>query len=381
MKKICFMVCCILSLLFLNGCSTNTASQYESKYNVAAKEYSSFIELPINNSISNVAFDNYSVIDLYSDTCVSQNEILVDYCLYNDGVIAIFGKDNSYSFYYIDNDSSEKLCNYTVNDNVAINDMCSADYYVYWLEEGSDLQNSVMRFNTQNNHIEKIGSATETKYLGRMYSDGNSIYCSEYNSETNKWNICRYENNSFTEFKTGIYVSNPYNPFFIGDGYIQYLSVSEDNLMLNVENLKTVEKSTINLGVKPTNIGVNIICCNSDFIAWRDIKNITDYSSIAAITYDVSKGKTFSTMVTKGKDNLSSLTSGIIGNNMFVHFSSDFNQKSNIFIYDLKKDILFNLTNNSDEEVYFSYPEIFGNKLTFTKEINQKETNIYICEL
>lgn len=377
MKK---FIIVLLSYILLTGC--NSSTNYDNPtYNITANEYSSFAEIPMHELSPEPLSSSISIIDIYNNSDLSTEYYMVDYCLYEDSVIAIFTNGCNCLIYNIGTDFSKKMFDYPVDESVSINDMCYANDSVYWLETSYKTGNSIKKFNTVANKIETIAVETETTSFSRIYSDGQNMYCSRINKDTQIWDICYYTNNHLKEYKEDIYVTNPYNPFFISDGYVQYLLKSNDTLSLQVENINDKSVTTLNLGVKPDEIGINTIACNEDFIAWRDIKNMTDYSSVSTVIYNTSTGEINSQMVTNSPKNTSSLTSGIIRNKLFVHYSSDGNGYSNIYIYNLLDKITYNLTCNVSENVTFSYPKITNNKLIFVKKENSLPVSIQIYEI
>ncbi len=373
LKKILSVILCTI---ILGGCANE---EYE--YNVNANKYSSFIALSLNDEFDNSKSYLCKEINLSYLDNISSNAVIMDYCLYKDFIAAIYSVNGKQKIYTINENSATEICEYDIDESIFINDMNCAGNKIFWLESGSTHGNIIKCLDTETFEIKSLTDDNDGEYFIRIYSDGDCLYCSDYNSEINQWNILKYNGKEFVDFKENIYVQNQYNPFFIGNDNIQYLTTDNNNVILNIENLKSNAKTSVNLNAEAKKLGINTISCNSSYIAWRDIKSVTDYSSVSTILYDTASDNIYNIRVTDSKLRISSLTSGIINNKIFVHFSRDFNGYSNIYLYDIESKKTTNLTQNTDNEVSYSFPKIIGNKLTFTSQKEDNATNAYILEL
>ena len=138
--------------------------------------------------------------------------------------------------------------------------------------------------------------------------------------------------------KNAYLFGNPYLRAYIRNDYISYITKEEDSYYINICNLITGDIEKIDCISK-----VAKIMSNGKFIVWMD-----DYEYRNIYIYD-SQNKSYN----KIEGSLNLFTFMLIDNKVYISYSKDDDGFANIYSLDLLTNIRKNLTENTNEKIYY----------------------------
>ena len=346
-RKICTFL--LLSILFLTSCEKQTETKIE--YKIHANEYQQFEKLDFSEISDDQYNYEYKRIDISSYLPRDNSEHFGEYCLDENNNVIFFSttNDGSCKFYYLKDNNSEEIFDYNSVPYGDINDLSCFENHIFWTET-LDTQCRIQCADINSGEIKTLFSGYG--FVPRLKSDENGLYWSSYDSSNDIWSIFRSDGTASDKIVDEIYVSNQYAPFGLNNGNLSYFTLDNDKLIYNINDINHQITARLDLGVTSESYGAIPKDSSMDYICWENPKSKLDYSSIAAMIYNSKDNSTTYELITSSET--VSKSCGVVNDCMYIHFSSDYNNLSNIYYYNFEDKKLCNITNNRDEDVQYA---------------------------